>query len=176
MKFDKNLHRHIEEAIRLQIPCGTRGSIELQVRPWTFQIQIQDSDRLSLMIQHLTLRVHLSSSDEASWDRFLRWVMTWVEHIHYLAEPLAIVEQEPREWKILVRSTPPSPWPGGQMQYHEIWWKGGNEQWMADWSRIGVEVSDARKEIAWIVPRSQMIQCFYDTCLLWAHRERWKRG
>ena len=172
---ERNLFHHLEQHFHDCLPPGKRGSVDIIARPWSFVLEVTDSDRLSVMIRHMTLKVSSPEPAQNTWKRFVRWVHTWVEQIHYLAEPLAIVEQEPRENKILVRSHPPSLWAQGKIQFHEIWWWMTPEKWEARWARVGVDRTDHRKMIDLVVPRTNLIQCFYDTWVLWSRPEQWKR-
>lgn len=171
----RNLYHHLEQHFRDRLPPGKRGSVDIIARPWSFTLEVSDSDRLSVVIRHITLKVQPPELSMNTWPYFVRWVHTWVEHIHYLAEPLAVIEQESRENRILIRSHPPSTWAQGSIQFHEIWWQMTPDRWEAQWNRIGVDRTDRRMLIDFVVPRTGLLQCFYDTWVLWSQPERWKR-
>ncbi len=159
--------RHRIQNFCYQLNPETPETVVFHLPGMGVTLHVQDVDRWSVVIDYLQFSWQVPSQRVATRHQFHDLVQQWCRTIHYLQEPLRLIEFEPSEWTALVRSDPPTAWDDDVRGYYEMWWYGYGDRWTARIERRRVQ-GDARPEhVVMVWPRDLLTRCLYDTWEVW---------
>jgi len=129
--------------------------------------RVVDADRWSVVLESLILHWHVPRQRIPRRDQFQQWVRDWCATVHYLQEPLRVVEMEPSEWTALVRSHPPSTWPDGTISYYDVWWYALRQPWETQIHRKRVQGDTPAQAVTMVWARDVLARFLMDAQNLW---------
>lgn len=146
---------------------GPSNGLELEVRPWRFTFIVSAQDRLSLELERWRMELQGGWGDDGEFPKFAKWVENWSHVVGRLVGDMAIVEREPAENKILIRSVPGPYGLSPGMVYHEIWWVLSREIRRAHWLHWVVTESSRRQAATYVYPRGLLEDLIRATWEYW---------
>ena len=139
------------------------GVLELRLPPWRFRVFAESWERMAVAVVRMQWQTRSPGDMARNFARFAAWVDAWTQAVTLYTGPLAILEKEPTEGKILVRSRPPGEGFRPGDVYVEIWWLEDEEYRRAHWLHWRLDGDGGRRPATRVYTRTDLLRILIAT-------------